>query len=388
MERTNIDLSYICSKTSDLSGLPIRIYTGKKLDALFSIAPLLADPVMKYEKDLLKRKEHVSYFITEYSDYYGVIRSGNKTIIIGPSRSVPYTVQEISDIAFDLNISGKDYNAFERSMRSILPMPLGSILQMMLTLNYSLNDEKLDLTDLGFESPGSTDYFTFDSESSPSDYYKNYNAERHIHEMVVHGDVSALDEWARTAPTIRPSMKGPNQLRQEKNTLIVEATLVSRAAIEAGVDVEDAIKMSDSFIQRCESLHDISDLRRLQYELVRTYTAEVGNLRRHTDDSRLVHEVYRYIINHISDTIRADDIADALYLSRSYLCTSFKKKTGIPLNEYIHRLKIDRAKELLKDPTKSITLIGEYLGYSSASHFNRVFKKITSMSPLTYRKTV
>ena len=58
------------------------------------------------------------------------------------------------------------------------------------------------------------------------------------------------------------------------------------------------------------------------------------------------------------------------------------------VNEYIHRIKIDKAKELLQDHTKSIALISDYLGYSSSSHFNRMFKKFTSVSPFTYRKNI
>lgn len=386
MERDNIDLSYICSKMSDLSGLPIRIYTGRKQDALFSIAPLTADPVLKYEKILLKRKDHVSYFIAENMDYYGVLKTGNRTIIIGPSRSVPYTVQEISDLAFDLGIPGKDMDAFSRSMKSLLPMPLASIIQMMCSLNYTLNGEKLDLSDIGYEGPREVEYYTFDSEPGISDLYKNYNTERRIMEIVRSGDMNALGEWTRSAPTIRPSLKAPNQLRQEKNSFIVTTALVSRASINEGMDIEDAVKTSDSFIQRCENLHDLNEVRRLQYEMISTYTSRIGALKKHTDDSRLVHDVYRYIINHISEPIRTDEIADSLYLSRSYLSTSFKNRMGMTLNEYIHKIKIDRAKELLTDQTKSIALISDYLGYSSSSHFNKMFRKITGTTPLKYRK--
>ncbi len=383
-----IDFSYICSKTSDMSGLPIRVYTDRYLDAVFSVAPLVADPVKKYEDALLRGDERISYFIAENMDYYGVLRTGNKTILIGPSRTVPYTAQEIRDLAFDLGVQSRDFHAFDLSMRSILPMPLGTILQMMLTLNYSLNGEKLDLSDVGYEGSDTSARLTFEDAVGTSDYYKNYNVEQNILKLVRKGDVSALRSWAKSAPTVRSSMKAPNYLRQEKNTFIASVTLVSRAAIEEGVDAKTAIKESDSFIQRCENAHDITELRRLQFEMVSAFTAEVGRLKDNTDGSHLVHDAYTYITGHISEPIRVEEIAEAMYMSRSHLSTSFRKKTGMTVNEYIHRLKIDKAKELLQDRTKSIALISDYLGYSSSSHFNRMFKKFTSVSPFTYRKNI
>ena len=56
------------------------------------------------------------------------------------------------------------------------------------------------------------------------------------------------------------------------------------------------------------------------------------------------------------------------------------------LSEYIHRVKIGRAAELLRDPEKSVAQIGDYLGYSSPSHFDRMFRKIMNVSPLAYRR--
>ena len=119
--------------------------------------------------------------------------------------------------------------------------------------------------------------------------------------------------------------------------------------------------------------------------MVYTFTKEVSKLTEMTDD-RLSNEIYHYVLHHISDPIRTREIADHLYMSRSYLSTLFKKQYGKNLNDYIHEIKISKAKELLQDHSKSIILISDYLGYSSSSHFNRVFKQITGISPKEYRK--
>ena len=67
-------------------------------------------------------------------------------------------------------------------------------------------------------------------------------------------------------------------------------------------------------------------------------------------------------------------IAGALYMSRPYLSKKFKEDTGENIADFILKEKTEEAKRLLHYSDKSLTAIGPYLGFSSASHFSRVFK--------------
>ena len=387
IDRQKIDYPYICGKMSDMSGLPIRIYDGEALDAMFSVSPAPADPVVRYLGELLSRKEHVSYFTAENSDYYGVVNSSDRTIVIGPSRPVPYSAQEMSDLAFELGVSGRDRDAFILFLRSIIPMPLGSVLQMMCSLNYLLNDEKLNITDIGYTGSTVPEYFRYEEGAvNTSDIFKSYIYEQQVLDTVRSGDTGKIAELGRNAPTFRSESSSSNRLRRNKNTFIVWAALVSRAAIEAGMDAEDSVRRCDSFIQRCENIRDDREMRKLQDELLNTYTRETGMLRDLTDGSKLMNDVYNYVTEHISEPVHTSDLARALFLSRSYLSASFRKQTGMTLVDYIHRIKTERAKQLLADRTKSIGAISDYLGFSSSAHFSRVFSKVTGMSPLAFRK--
>lgn len=64
----------------------------------------------------------------------------------------------------------------------------------------------------------------------------------------------------------------------------------------------------------------------------------------------------------------------------------FKLYTGKTVNEYIRHLKIDYAKEVLRDTDISLPELSNLLGYSSLSHFSRTFKEHTGISPAAYRK--
>ena len=388
METLSYDIDYLCRKMSDMSGLPIRIYRSGQLTSFYSTVPFVADPLSLYINEINKLNDHVDYYISEDFDYYGIINSKDLRIIIGPGREKTMNNQELHDLAFKLEVSSKDLEAFFLSIRSIVPMPLDSILQMLCSLNHIVNGEKLNASDFQIRSSDLSEKIDYAEPGSQADIYKSYNIEKQILEIVKSGDLLTLNNWINNAPSVRPGILSTNIMRQNRNTFIVSTTLISRAAIEAGMKIEDAFKLSDSFIQRCENTDDLDTFSALEYEMVYTYTKQIHQLKQLSDDSSFVNDVYHYILHHLSDPIKTSDIAKALYISRSHLSTSFRKHSGRTLNDYIHEVKINKAKDLLRDRNKSITLISDYLGYSSSSHFDRMFMKFTGTTPKEYRNNL
>lgn len=84
---------------------------------------------------------------------------------------------------------------------------------------------------------------------------------------------------------------------------------------------------------------------------------------------------------------RAEDVYKLASFSPSVMVEYFKKFTGKTVNEYIRTIKINRACDFLKESDISIVELSNMLGYSSLSHFNRVFKEYTGLTPAAYRKT-
>ena len=174
-------------------------------------------------------------------------------------------------------------------------------------------------------------------------------------------------------------------LRQLKNTFIVTATLTSRSAIRGGMDIEEALSLSDSYIRKCEILTSQEQIVNLQYHMVLDYTERVGRVRYGRTPSRLMLDVSSYLRQHITEGVSASDIAEAMFISRTHLAAKFKRESGMTLTEFILREKTEEAKRLLRYSDKSILAIGEYLAFSSHSHFTRVFKQYTGMTPSEYR---
>lgn len=77
--------------------------------------------------------------------------------------------------------------------------------------------------------------------------------------------------------------------------------------------------------------------------------------------------------------------ADQLHLSRNYLGDLVKKETGISAQEYIQNYVIELAKELVFDPSKSLSEIAYELGFKYPQHFSRLFKQKVGKSPQEFR---
>lgn len=100
-----------------------------------------------------------------------------------------------------------------------------------------------------------------------------------------------------------------------------------------------------------------------------------------------------YLINAINDYIRKNccenltlrQISDAVHASTSYISRLYKKKTGVTLTTAINRLRIQRAKTLLKDSTYKIYEIAQMVGIEDAGYFTNLFIRYEGCSPSEYR---
>lgn len=396
----NIDLRYICRVIGNLTGIPIRVYQRENLLLYHSIIHLPKDPMEIYRENIWQATSNVSYFVTRHFHYYGIINSGEIKIVIGPTRQIPESDQELRELAFQADVPTADTEEFVEGMRCIVHIPLESIMQILCTINYILNDEKLELEDITIYDSVQNDLKellerqrisrAFSLKSSDSDTYtyehNTYAQEQQMLRMVRKGDILALREWIASAPAIRGGTLASDQLRQAKNMFVVTATLVSRAAIQGGLSAEDAFSLSDAYIQKCELLNPLDRITNLQYHMVLEFAERVERIRFGGKPTQLTVAVINYIQHHLSEPIRAEEIAKELFMSRPYLSAKFKEETGETLTDFILKEKTEEAKRLLRYSDKSFTTIGSYLGFSSVGHFSQVFKKYTGRTPTEYRE--
>ena len=94
----------------------------------------------------------------------------------------------------------------------------------------------------------------------------------------------------------------------------------------------------------------------------------------------------KFIAEHQGDEISLGDVASAVNTSTFYFCKMFKKATGINFTEYLARVRVEKAKNLLLNPNLRISEVAFASGFQSLSHFNRVFRRIAGHSPTRYRE--
>ena len=375
----DIDLAYLCTTIGNLSGVPVRIFDGQTQTFFYSQVNLPRDPLVVCRDEIFAVQAHIGYVMTPHFHYYGIVNAGRTKIVIGPTRQTTENDQELRELAFRADVPKDETDAFVAGMKSIVRMPFESILQMLCTLNHVLNGEMLTLKDIAIVDA--------DQERLTLLQGKEHAARRlSVSGEPAPSDTAALEAWVAHAPAVRGGVMADDQLRQRKNTFIVTATLVSRAAIQGGMEVDDAFTLSDSYIRRCELLNSPQDIDNLMYRMNLDFTRRVERLHLGSQPSRLTIEVANYIRHHISEPITAEKIAESLFVSRPYLSRKFKAETGESLTDYILKEKTEEAKRLLRFSDKSLTAIGSYLGFSSPSHFSRVFKTYVGTTPREYQE--
>lgn len=93
-----------------------------------------------------------------------------------------------------------------------------------------------------------------------------------------------------------------------------------------------------------------------------------------------------YIDAHIEENMSVQDLAQMLHMHPNYFIRFFKQQMGMPPIHYMTSRKIDKAKEMLRCTSLTMTQIADTLGFSDSYYFSRQFKKHTGLNPTEYRK--
>lgn len=120
-------------------------------------------------------------------------------------------------------------------------------------------------------------------------------------------------------------------------------------------------------------------LARLARELVaRDASPEVGSL--------AFRNALTYIKLHSAEKLQLEDVAEAVGFGKTYLCALFQKNMATTFTQYLLGIRLERAKELLKNTDLKLEEVARRCGIGEPSHFFRLFKKATGLTPAAYRQ--
>lgn len=132
-----------------------------------------------------------------------------------------------------------------------------------------------------------------------------------------------------------------------------------------------------------------ANILRILTMLIRTYqdaSKSEEMLKEKKNAMKRLEQAISYIDSHYSGKITLDEVAAAAYMSSNYFSSYFRKVTGISFSEYVTRIRISRARELLRDTDKSVTEIAMECGFHNISNFYRLYKKHVGKPPRDEKK--
>jgi AraC-like DNA-binding protein len=98
-----------------------------------------------------------------------------------------------------------------------------------------------------------------------------------------------------------------------------------------------------------------------------------------------IHELIEYLDENFSETYDREELSRKFGLNSNYMVQLFKRTTGDTISNYINMKRIDSARSLLRDSENKIIDIAYHVGFENYTHFHRLFKRVTGMTPREYR---
>lgn len=216
-------------------------------------------------------------------------------------------------------------------------------------------------------------------------HHHKYEEEMLQYEYIKNGDFRAMEEARRMIHSAEMGHLSDDPMKNLLYLCICNITLVTRFAIEGGMESEKAYNASDLYIQKYDKAKTIDEIYRLHGEMIEYFTKSVSADKKSHIYSKQVICCIEYIHCHLHEQIVVSELAEMVHLNESYLSVLFKRETGMNITEYVIVKRMETAENMLKYSDYPLTEISDILHFSSYSHFARTFRKYYNMSPKVYR---
>ncbi len=383
-----LDLSVLAQSLSRLTGLPVRILRKDKEPQFFSKSLFPFDPFMR-DYSAQARMDQAEGYLSTYSEpsyfFYVGIKVKGQLLVIGPDRlSLPSDGDRLT-FALSVSKSEKETKDLLLALKTLPSMPVDVLIESLSLIAYTVTGSKpsaeLELSALTPPEPAASA-----SEGKTPAQEETMFIERRIHDFIRGGNESGLKEFMSHIPFVQGGTLAPSLSRQAKNMFVVTATLASRAAIEGGLDIGQALSLSDTYISQSEAMLSQKDILSLQYQMLLDYARRVALLHSEGKMTKLVQDVENLLLIHLEDPLSIEEMAESLALSRATLERRFRQESGTTIEKERTRIRLSETKRLLRETNQDLETIRRQLGYGSLTAFSLRFKKETGISPSSYRK--
>lgn len=165
------------------------------------------------------------------------------------------------------------------------------------------------------------------------------------------------------------------------------------SAFKAGI--REYFKKPVSMYELQNTIVTLLNLRRCTVDTRIPHTALQAMIRQGDDTTPLNSDLsdgllrtIRYLKEHLAENICLDEVAEEAGMSKFHFCRIFKESIGMSPMQYLTISRIERAKALLRKSGATITSVIYSVGFNDISGFNRQFKKVTGMTPSTFKESL
>ncbi|MBO4216389.1 MAG: AraC family transcriptional regulator [Clostridia bacterium] len=161
--------------------------------------------------------------------------------------------------------------------------------------------------------------------------------------------------------------------------------VISRAALEGGADPNNIYNLNLQFVAEFFRLASIEDVCFALVGILNKFTEETFGVSDAKHASLLSHAT-AFIKSNYMHKITLADVAGYVYISPSYLSKLFREELNVTFSSYLNTVRTEKSKILLMSDKLSIIEVAELVGFVDQSYFNKVFKRLTGMTPKRFRE--
>ena len=230
-----------------------------------------------------------------------------------------------------------------------------------------------------------TNFILQEEEENDEDAYRHsFNDEMLLMQAVREGRPEDAVRLALSMDRDRGRLSR-QEMRHWKNLSIIGVSLCARAAIEGGLTPESAYRVSGFYIQKIDTAKDVPSIIIHRNLALQELSERVGKRMHGPGITNYISRCKDYIRKHYREKISLEVIANSLGISPTYLSHLFRKEVGMCLQDYISKVRVERAANLLVYSDKSLYEIAIYVHFPNQSYFGKMFKRYMNMTPKAYR---
>ena len=174
------------------------------------------------------------------------------------------------------------------------------------------------------------------------------------------------------------------EIEYVKGLCIELAGVLSRMLLELEEAGRDSFIKVQAEMKSVFEAETIADLESILCAMARRYCKTYQALYA-TRYGNLAKTIMDMIDTRYMEDLTLTAIADAVYMTQNYICLIFKRETGMTINAYLTKIRLEKACRLMDETKLKVWQIAEQVGYENAHYFSTVFKKALGMQPQQYR---